>query len=756
MSAIVAMLFGLGMLVRGALSSRPTLIDGAELLLLVPPTAFGLLLSGLSLLLLLWYRRSQIQLSGRSPTRTRAGGTSRVPSPSAMASLLVGARFAALTCLILGIVVLVEQAARELGVLTLPAEGAEELPQSWWTQRPAPNSALALALLGGSLLAAGREHPWTRRLAGQGAAAALVIALAALVGHGYGARVLYGLSHVSGMAISTAVAVAVVAIGLLFLEPNRGVADIITSGSTGGRLLRRLMPAAIIIPPVLGWVLLQAKERALVDDAFGLSLLTVTLVVAFVLLLVSQAKALHAFDFERARLHDAERALRGDAEIARRAAEYARREADAANRAKSEFLATMSHEIRTPINAIVGYTQLIEIGIAGAVSAQQRDYLARIAASSEHLRGLVDDVLDLARIEAGGIHVAHEPGLTGGLIATALDLVRPQAAARRVRLVDSRPGDPGEPFVGDEHRVRQVLVNLLSNAVKFTAAGGTVTVQCGHAASPPDGAELRPGIAYTYIQVVDTGIGIPFDEQARVFEPFHQVGQSAMREQGGTGLGLAISRRLARLMQGELTLASAPGGGSTFTLWLPTATSDWSVYEESSARSAVTRADVGAGRVHGLAEVGLLLRENVEEVLRRYSARMRSDPMLPLATHLQRSELEDHQLSFLSDIAQTLVMIEEAGDAETDLLRDGSTIQRVVAELHGAMRQRRGWTEAQLAHEYEISLEEIEGLVRQRVAEGAGDVSFALEVLGRLVERARAHGVAALRRAAEGDDAHDG
>jgi hypothetical protein len=174
---------------------------------------------------------------------------------------------------------------------------------------------------------------------------------------------------------------------------------------------------------------------------------------------------------------------------------------------------------------------------------------------------------------------------------------------------------------------------------------------CGHAASPPEGAELRAGAAYTFIQVVDTGMGIPIEEQSRIFEPFHQIGQSAMREQGGTGLGLAISRRLARLMQGELTLTSAPGAGSTFTLWLPVATNDPDVQGERivhsvMARSANARAIDGAERVRGLAAVGLFLRENAEEVLRRYGARMRSDSRLPLASQLRRAELELRRIHF--------------------------------------------------------------------------------------------------------------
>ena len=448
---------------------------------------------------------------------------------------------------------------------------------------------------------------------------------------------------------------------------------------------------------------------------------------------------------ERARLLAAERAARAAAETARMAAERARREADEANEAKSAFLATMSHEIRTPINAQIGYAQLMELGIAGPVTDEQRRYLARLAATSEHLRGLVDDILDLAKIDAGGMTVARDLSHTGPLVSSALDLVRPQANAKGVRLIDARVSDAGESFVGDEHRVRQILANLLSNAVKFTRPGGSVTVSCGTRDDTPADAQLTGGGPWTYIEVADTGIGIAPEEQARIFEPFHQVDSRHTRQQGGTGLGLAISRRLARLMGGDQTLVSTPGVGSTFTLWLPAAPER---RESVADRGARARQSGLASRVHGLAEVGTSLRERAEEVIAAYAARMRADPAFSRTAFLQRSEVEDHQLTFVVDVAQTLVAIEEAGSSDSDVLRDGSTIQRVVAELHGAMRQRRGWTESQFEREYTILKEEMCSVVR-RGAEEDGDVSVALEVLERMIQRAYATGLAALRRATE-------
>lgn len=618
-----------------------------------------------------------------------------------------------------------------------------------WMQLPAPNGSAALLVLGCSLLGLSSSRGRRRRIARRGAGLVLVISLLALVGHAYGATVLYGLNRFGGMPISTALCVAVVALSILFCDLDRGIAAIFVSESSGGRLMRRLGPAALLVPPLLGWLRLTAESVGLADDAFGLAIFVVTLVVVFVWLLINQAAALHTFDIERSGLHSAERGARADAEAAQHAAERARREADQANQAKSVFLATMSHEIRTPINAIVGYGQLMELGVAGPVTPQQRDYLARLAATSEHLRSVVDDVLDLAKIDAGGMTVARDLALTGPLLAAALDLVRPQASDKGVKLVEAWTDDAGEPFFGDEHRVRQILANLLSNAIKFTEAGGTITIESRMVNSPPNASALTGSGPWAVVRVSDTGIGIPPDQQVTIFDPFHQVERGNTRKQGGTGLGLTISRRLARLMGGDLTVESHVGRGSHFTLWLPAAVSRPAADVGDTNGMSTTAA---TARVHGLAEVGMHLRERVEGVLASYAARCRADARLPNASRLRRSELEDHQLSFLSDIAQTLIVVEETGGADSDLLRDGSTIQRVVAELHGAMRQRRGWTEEHLEHEYAILDEEIAGVVRRSVNEATGDVSLALDVLHRLVERARVVGVGALRRSAEGED----
>ncbi|HEX6039442.1 MAG TPA: ATP-binding protein, partial [Longimicrobium sp.] len=256
---------------------------------------------------------------------------------------------------------------------------------------------------------------------------------------------------------------------------------------------------------------------------------------------------------------------------ARRAAEVARLTAEDANRAKSQFLANMSHEIRTPINAVTGYAELLELGIGGPLTAQQRHQVERIRGSSQHLLTLVNEVLDLAKVESGQMSVQRDHGQVGETLDGALALVQTQAARRGLRLVDDTGTARDAAFVGDVDRVRQVLVNLLSNAVKFTEPGGRVSVCASVTDGPDDDARLPGAGPWVRMDVEDTGMGIAPERLATVFEPFVQVDASYTRQAGGTGLGLTISRRLARLMDGDLTVRSRLGRGSCFTLWVPAA-----------------------------------------------------------------------------------------------------------------------------------------------------------------------------------------
>jgi PAS domain S-box-containing protein len=234
----------------------------------------------------------------------------------------------------------------------------------------------------------------------------------------------------------------------------------------------------------------------------------------------------------------------------------ARAEAEAANRAKADFLASMSHELRTPLNAIGGYVDLLDLGIHGPLTEAQREALARVTANQRHLLTLINDVLAFAKLEAGQVELDLRPLAACDLLSEVEPLVAPLAQARGIAL-SVQECDRALRVLGDAERVRQVLLNLVGNAIKFTPEGGWILLGC------------ERGGEWVDVRVRDSGPGISAEKQQRIFDPFVQVDRRLSSPQEGVGLGLAISRDLAVAMGGELTVESAPGEGSTFTLRLP-------------------------------------------------------------------------------------------------------------------------------------------------------------------------------------------
>ena len=232
----------------------------------------------------------------------------------------------------------------------------------------------------------------------------------------------------------------------------------------------------------------------------------------------------------------------------------AKQEAELANQAKSEFLSRMSHELRTPLNAVLGFAQLLELE---GLTAEQRESVAHILKAGRHLLGLIDEVLDISRIEAGHLSISLEPVRLSDVIGEVLDLVHPLAARWNVR-IDGPPSEFRDPYVlADRQRLKQVLLNFLSNAAKFNRPEGQVNVSVDDA----PGDRLR-------VNVTDTGPGIPPEKMGRLFTPFDRLGAEE-RVVEGTGLGLALSKRLAEVMGGTVGAESTVGLGSRFWVELP-------------------------------------------------------------------------------------------------------------------------------------------------------------------------------------------
>ncbi len=239
----------------------------------------------------------------------------------------------------------------------------------------------------------------------------------------------------------------------------------------------------------------------------------------------------------------------------------AKERAEAADRAKSEFLAVMSHEIRTPLNAVLGFASLLQ---QSPLNEEQQNWLATIGTSGESLLTLINDILDFSKIEAGHLELHSEPVALVALLDQLGGMFRPRAEQKGVALEISTPPDLPQVIVTDPQRLTQILTNLLANAVKFTPQG-SIRIEAQALPSEPDHSDRE-----IYFAIRDTGIGIPADRRDRLFKPFSQVDSSTTRNYGGTGLGLAICDRLVRLLGGDIAVDSTPGQGSTFAFTIRT------------------------------------------------------------------------------------------------------------------------------------------------------------------------------------------
>jgi signal transduction histidine kinase len=623
----------------------------------------------------------------------------------------------------LGALFFVERIANvDLGIDFLLFGDAVSSMQLQPSGRPAINSALIMILDGAALLAIDVNTSRGRRPAELLSSLGAVIAFVAIIGYMYGVEGLYSFGLRNGMALLTAITLCTLSLGILFARPDEGVVSLIAAADPGAAMVRRLIPAAFIVPIGLGALWLLAREANWVSRETAVSTFVGAVVIMCLAFAIYAAAVVRRTDVERDELlvraesaraaaeraadrtnrlrrtaealssaltpiavarvivseglpalsatasevavltadgivldlmavsglpsdvadawrrfpvtsrvplADAVRAtepvlLASPGEITQRypdlapvlervnvramivtpmvldgrplgslsfsfseprlfdendvtftralgqqcaqalerarlfaAEQSARADAEAGNRAKTEFLAMMSHELRTPLNAIAGYAELMELGISGPVTDMQREQLGRIRRSQRHLLGIIEDLLDLSRLEHGmpadielGPVPIHET--LGGLEA----LIAPQLRARNLTYIYN-PGDGNMIAYGNRARIEQIVLNLLSNAIKYTAPGGRVGLSSG----------LHAG--RVEIRVSDTGHGIPREKLDSIFEPFTRLEMDLTRTTEGTGLGLAISRHLARAMVGDLTARSEVGRGSIFTLTLP-------------------------------------------------------------------------------------------------------------------------------------------------------------------------------------------
>jgi signal transduction histidine kinase/DNA-binding response OmpR family regulator len=461
------------------------------------------------------------------------------------------------------------------------------------TARMSPITAAGFLLSGLALglLLVSRRPGRPRDVAGAMSSTVVLIGFTVLLGYAYGVPLLYG-SWIIPVALTTASGFVGVGIGLVACSGSSAFPLRSLSGqSARARLLRAFLPTV-----VLAFLLSNLAHHAVLArfqvNAALVSVVTILVFITVIAVVVSWVAQVVGGAIDRAEivlqrsqleleqrveertleLGRTNRALQAEVLERKRAEEHAQQAqhaAERATRAKSEFLANMSHELRTPLNAIIGFSELLEDRTFGELNGRQTKYVSNVLTSGRHLLQLINDILDLSKIEAGRLTLQRAPVEVSVVIQGVTTVVRALADKKQIRLeVDSSADLPR--LDADEAKLKQILYNLLSNAIKFTPDGGCVKVKGVATVRNPGGGPI------VQIAVTDTGIGVKAEDHERIFEEFEQTDSSYARQQQGTGLGLALTRRLVELHGGRVWIESegVPGRGSTFIVELPVSSSE--------------------------------------------------------------------------------------------------------------------------------------------------------------------------------------
>ena len=528
--ALAATLVGALVLLSWTTTGNVLLASVSRGIVMKTNTAVGLLLTGLALLALR-------------------------PEPTPAVLKIVG-RALALVVFALGAATFSEHVTGwDLGIdewlMTEPA-GA---PATTSPNRMGPPAALSFPLLGAALWLLDVRTRGGRVPAQALAVAVLLIALVPVLGYVFETRQLYGIAHYTGIALPTALMLMVLGFGVLFSRPRAGSAARLLADDSAGMLLRRLIPAAVLLPIVLGRLRVAGERAGFYELEFGRALLIFSFIVLFSAVTWWTSTVVQRHVGAQTRAEDAEREMHERLLETLENERQARALAERSNRVKDEFLATLSHELRTPLAAVFGWVQLL---IRGAVPA--RDMPRALEAIERNARlqlQLIEDLLDMSRIEAGTVRLELRDVDLVPIIDAAIATTAP-VVAQKVLTLERQINHASVPVSGDAARLQQVLGNLINNAVKFTEPGGRIVVALSLTSAGPE------------VTVRDTGVGIRADFLAHVFDRFRQADPSTTRTFGGLGLGLSIARQLTELHGGTLVAESdGEGCGSTFRMRLP-------------------------------------------------------------------------------------------------------------------------------------------------------------------------------------------